>query len=156
PGELVATEPLPCPRISRAQWQLSRTRGGILVENVGACATLHEGRTVARAEVAPGDIIALQNELLFLCVERGLRAATLHAALGAPHHFGEPDRFGLVGESSLMWQLRSQIMTIARQPFHVLILAASGSGKELVARAIHAQSSRGRRAMVARNAATIP
>jgi len=38
----------------------------------------------------------------------------------------------------------------------VLLLGESGSGKELVARALHKRSARGRRSMVCRNAATFP
>src|ERR1700733_9751413 len=54
PGALVATGPLECPRISRAQIRLSQAEGsGILVENLGSCALVHQGREVASAEVAP-------------------------------------------------------------------------------------------------------
>jgi two-component system nitrogen regulation response regulator GlnG/two-component system response regulator HydG len=73
-----------------------------------------------------------------------------------PQAFGEPDAFGLVGESPAMWELRHRIVAVARQPFHVLVLGPSGAGKELVARAIHARSPRGAAPMVCRNAATIP
>jgi two-component system nitrogen regulation response regulator GlnG/two-component system response regulator HydG len=45
---------------------------------------------------------------------------------------------------------------VARRSSHVLVTGESGAGKELVARAIHALSSRRARPLVARNAATIP
>jgi hypothetical protein len=45
---------------------------------------------------------------------------------------------------------------IARREGHVLLLGPSGSGKELAAQAIHAQSDRAGRKLVARNAATFP
>jgi DNA-binding NtrC family response regulator len=70
--------------------------------------------------------------------------------------FGGPDVIGLVGESPVAWDLRHRIAAIARQPFHVAILGPSGSGKELVAQAIHARSARSRKPIVSRNAATIP
>jgi hypothetical protein len=72
------------------------------------------------------------------------------------HPFGDADLFGLVGESSSMWDLRRQVALMAGQGTHVLILGASGTGRELVARAIHARSSRRNRPMISRNAATFP
>ncbi|MDC0742810.1 sigma 54-interacting transcriptional regulator [Polyangium sp. rjm3] len=62
----------------------------------------------------------------------------------------------MVGESPILWDLRHRIAAVARHHAHVLILGESGSGKELVAGAIHARSARGRRPLVSRNAATIP
>src|SRR6185312_4343652 len=125
------------------------------VENVGSCPLVHAGREVTRAEVRPGDTIALKNEILFLCVRRAPLAPHLAGAV-ASHAFGRPDPFGIVGESPAIWDLRQRIVAMARQPFHVLILGESGSGKELVAQAIHARSDRAARPMVSRNAATIP
>jgi two-component system nitrogen regulation response regulator GlnG/two-component system response regulator HydG len=45
---------------------------------------------------------------------------------------------------------------VAPRDGHVLLLGESGTGKELVAQGIHALSSRGRRPIVARNAAVFP
>ncbi len=158
PGTRGRPSPLACPRISREQLRLSPSPGGgILVENVGGCPLVHKGREVRHAEVAPGDTLSLRHELLFLCVRRAPVAPASSSDLAVPDHpFGEPDAFGMVGESPAMWDLRHRIVALARQPFHVLILGASGSGKELVAQAIHAQSARGGRPIVSRNAATIP
>ena len=156
PGALSETGPVECPRISRAQLRLvSSPAGGLLVENLGTCAMLHNGQEVTRAEVNPGDRLALKNELLLLCVARSIREPAA-SELPPPFPFGEADAFGIVGESQPAWDLRLRIFGLARQEFHTLILGESGSGKELVAHAIHAQSARGGRPMVARNATTIP
>ena len=156
PGALVSTGALACPRISRAQLRLSPgAGGGVRVENAGSCALVHEGRKVDAAEVAPGGMVALENELLFLCVRRAQVPPLDDPGLPL-HPFGGPDAFGIVGESPAIWELRQRVVAVARLPFHVLIEGVSGSGKELVAQAIHARSARGRRAMVSRNAATIP
>ena len=158
PGARTAGAPLACPRISRRQLRLSAlSGGGVLVENIGRCSLWHLGREVERAELNEGETFSLHNELLFLCVRRPPMAGAPDEESGFAHHpFGEPDTLGLVGESPLLWNMRRQIATVARQPYHVLVLGPSGSGKELIAQAIHACSPRSRRAMVARNAATIP
>jgi DNA-binding NtrC family response regulator len=61
----------------------------------------------------------------------------------------------LVGQSSAMEQVRQAIVRAAASPFAVLIEGESGSGKELVARAIHAASIRRSRRFCALNCAAI-
>jgi two-component system nitrogen regulation response regulator GlnG/two-component system response regulator HydG len=158
PGAVLPAGPLACPRISRAQLHLwPAPGGGILIENVGSCPLVYRGRDVASAEVAPGETLSLRNELLFLCIRRAPIAPAPSEELAVPvHPFGGPDAAGMVGESAVLWELRHRIVAVARQGFHVLILGESGSGKELVAQAIHARSARSQRRMVSRNAATIP
>jgi DNA-binding NtrC family response regulator len=48
----------------------------------------------------------------------------------------------LIGDSAPMRALRASIIKVAAQPFPVLILGPRGSGKELVAHALHATSGR--------------
>jgi DNA-binding NtrC family response regulator len=62
----------------------------------------------------------------------------------------------MVGESPIAWEVRRRVGLVAPLSGHVLVAGASGTGKELVARAIHAHSSRGRKSLVSRNAATLP
>ncbi|MDB4913032.1 MAG: Response regulator of zinc sigma-54-dependent two-component system [Gemmatimonadetes bacterium] len=47
----------------------------------------------------------------------------------------------LIGESVVMREMRDLIQAVARTPLPVLVLGPTGSGKELVARAIHAASA---------------
>jgi DNA-binding NtrC family response regulator len=61
----------------------------------------------------------------------------------------------LVGQSAAMDDVRHAIVRAAASPFPVLIEGESGSGKELVARAIHAASMRRARRMCALNCAAI-
>jgi DNA-binding NtrC family response regulator len=79
-----------------------------------------------------------------------------HLPPGSLHPFGEADAHGIVGESPAAWRLRDLVAFVATRPGHVLVRGPSGSGKELVAAAIHQSSSRAGRRMLARNAATIP
>ena len=77
--------------------------------------------------------------------------ALLHqAALGA-----SPLPSALCGVSAAITRLRSQIGKVARTDAPVLIAGESGSGKELAAQAIHAQSARARGPFVPINCGAI-
>jgi Nif-specific regulatory protein len=65
--------------------------------------------------------------------------------------FGE-----LIGDSAGMRELKSKISRVARASGCVLLRGESGSGKELVARAIHKASPRADRPMLCVNCAAIP
>jgi len=62
----------------------------------------------------------------------------------------------LIGESPAMQALRAQIARLARSQAPIAINGESGSGKELAAREIHAQSARAGKAFVAVNCGAIP
>jgi transcriptional regulator with PAS, ATPase and Fis domain len=68
----------------------------------------------------------------------------------------EPGRFGLIGRSPTMRELYFSIERVAQVDIPVLILGETGTGKELVARAIHAASERASGRFVALNCAAIP
>jgi two-component system nitrogen regulation response regulator NtrX len=61
----------------------------------------------------------------------------------------------MIGKSTAMNQLRSQIDRVAPTNSRILIRGASGSGKELVARVLHAKSQRADRPFVVLNAAAM-
>ncbi|HKT35466.1 MAG TPA: sigma-54 dependent transcriptional regulator [Nitrospira sp.] len=65
-------------------------------------------------------------------------------------------KFELVGQSPAMQQLRQLIETAGPTNSRVLVGGENGTGKELVARAIHLQSARAERPFVAVNCAAIP
>jgi DNA-binding NtrC family response regulator len=62
----------------------------------------------------------------------------------------------LIGQSIPMQQLQQRITQVAPTEATVLILGESGSGKELVARQVHAQSRRAEATFLALNCAAIP
>jgi DNA-binding NtrC family response regulator len=62
---------------------------------------------------------------------------------------------GLIGDSPPIRKLREQIVQYARSPFSVLIEGESGSGKELVASALHRLSERAGKPFLALNCAAI-
>jgi two-component system, NtrC family, response regulator HydG len=151
-NELLA--PLRSEGLSRSQL-LIRPLGAELLEvtNLGRRKVLMNGAAADRHEVRPGDILEIGSRLALLCSMRPSRLGGSVASAG--HTFGQADENGLVGESPAIWQLRSDIAFAARRAGHVLILGATGTGKELVAGALHVLSTRPG-TLVSRNAATLP
>ncbi|UCE03609.1 MAG: sigma-54-dependent Fis family transcriptional regulator [Candidatus Latescibacterota bacterium] len=62
----------------------------------------------------------------------------------------------LLGESAGIRRVREQVALCAKTPGRVLITGETGTGKEVVARAIHSQSDRRRGPWVAVNCAAVP
>jgi DNA-binding NtrC family response regulator len=73
----------------------------------------------------------------------------------APHGAIEPD-LGLAGTSRYMQELRQDIMRVAGGDFPVLIRGDSGTGKDVIAYAIHRCGKRKARPLVVLNCAAIP
>ena len=109
------------------------------------------GRDVIRELLDAGvtDIIAEPDELSITLALR--RVASLPRRGNAP-----ATAQTLVGDGAAMQRLRATIRTIAPTRTTVLVLGETGTGKELVARAIHAASLRADHKFVAFNCAAIP
>ncbi|HZS29178.1 MAG TPA: sigma 54-interacting transcriptional regulator [Candidatus Angelobacter sp.] len=69
---------------------------------------------------------------------------------------GEMDFEGIVGQSSALRHVLSMVETVAPSDSTVLLLGETGTGKELIARAIHERSRRKDRTFVKLNCAAIP
>ncbi len=141
---------------------------------------------IANADLPSGDGIALRSLCgdlpLILFTENGsVRRAVEAMQLGACDYLAtpfEPDELvaaldrcihrseftrgppfpstRMIGDCPEMLELSRRIDAIAGAQTSLLILGESGSGKELVARAVHAASPRRARAMISCNCATIP
>ncbi len=145
---------LASPRVSRVQLAVgARGDERIALENVGRLRMMLNGVDTTRDIASVGDVIELGSQLVLRVVQRRV-APSRSSAPTFP--FGDADPHGIVGESEAAWALREAIAFVARRPGHVLVTGPSGTGKELVARAIHASSSRATLPLMARNAATFP
>jgi formate hydrogenlyase transcriptional activator len=69
---------------------------------------------------------------------------------------GEMDFEGIVGQSSSLRHVLNLVETVAPSDSTVLLLGETGTGKELIARAIHERSRRKERTFVKLNCAAIP
>ena len=98
----------------------------------------------ARQKAAFDEINSLKEQLE---QERDYLRDEVNVAL----HYGE-----IVGESQALKRTLAQVSAVASTPANVLILGESGVGKELIARAIHAQSGRADKPLVKVNCASIP
>jgi len=98
---------------------------------------------ITRAHLERGVVIELAGRVALL----------LHLAPPVPR---DRDHLGLIGCSHAIIRLREQIRSVAASGVNVLLRGETGSGKELVACAIHDLSERSSGPHVAVNMATIP
>ncbi|MFL6710384.1 MAG: sigma-54-dependent transcriptional regulator [Massilia sp.] len=93
---------------------------------------------------------------LRVMVRSALRLAPASEAGSVARTAGGSNGSRLIGDSSAMQGLRAQIGRLARSMAPIAISGESGSGKELAAREIHAQSARNARPFIAVNCGAIP
>lgn len=100
------------------------------------------GRMIDGDAVRAGDVIRLGDSVLVV-------------GRGRPAGEAEASDLGLVGRAPVIAGLREMLRKVAPSALSVLIVGATGTGKELVAKAIHAESGR-RGELVAVNCAALP
>ena len=96
------------------------------------------------AEMGAWDFLTkpIDPDMLRFIVARALRKARLDAELAALRTEQAADDLGLVGQAPATVQLRALVRRVAQTTVSVLVLGPTGTGKELVARALHACSAR--------------
>jgi formate hydrogenlyase transcriptional activator len=107
-------------------------------------------------EVAKQIAIAVENSLAFRQVVDRANKLTeekvyLQDEIRSEYNFEE-----IIGESAALKGILEQVQTVAPTDSTVLILGETGTGKELIARAIHNLSSRREQTLVKVNCAAIP
>jgi len=143
-------EPLADVRVSRTPIQLiPRADGGVEVwpGREGMRYTL-DGQPGVGGDRLDADALARGVRLAFgrdgalALLESGLRAAD------APRH-------GLVGPSATLTRARTDIDHLGPRPFPVLVSGPTGTGKEVVSKALHATSLRSKQRLLAINMAAL-
>jgi len=94
-------------------------------------------------------------EKILVSVRNALRQAALEEENRELRHQSDA-RFDMIGTTPVMRQLYDQILRAAPTQARVLILGENGTGKELVARALHRNSQRAEGPFVRVNCAAIP
>jgi len=97
----------------------------------------------------------LDTDRLLLTVRNALAHAELVGENARLRQAAE-DRYAMVGDSPALQEVRELIEKVGPTSARVLITGENGTGKELVARAIHAASPRRDRPLVEVNCAAIP
>ena len=135
-----------------------RSAGG----TVGAIYVEHPGRAGAFLDSDKEALEVLADQAA-IAVDRMLREESLATELNASRRelavarrATRRDTTQLLGDSPVMRDLRAQIQKLAPLELPVLILGETGSGKELVARALHDQGVRARGPFVAENCSALP
>ena len=96
------------------------------------------------AELGAWDFLTkpIYPDMLRFVVARALRKSRLDAELRALRIAAAADDLGLAGPSAPMTALRAMVRRVGPTGVSVLVLGPTGTGKELVARALHACSRR--------------
>jgi two-component system, NtrC family, nitrogen regulation response regulator NtrX len=97
----------------------------------------------------------LSTDKILITIENGLKLARLHRENQELRRRAEGD-FEMIGHSPVMRQIFEVIRKTAPARGGVLITGPSGTGKELVARALHQHSKRSAAPFVKTNCAAIP
>jgi two-component system nitrogen regulation response regulator NtrX len=96
----------------------------------------------------------ISSDKLLLTVENALRLVRLEAENTAlRRHVG---RHEIVWKSAAMQRVMAQVDRVAHADSRVCILGETGTGKELVARAVHERSARRDRSFITVNCAAVP
>lgn len=146
-----APRPLGDPHLSRRPFKITPTdAGGLLVDASGTSTLLLlDGELMATQRRIPAERLA-EGSILLLARRIAL---VLHTLPLRPPATCAPE---LLGESGAMTQVRREIERVADLAFPVLLRGETGTGKELVARAIHEAGPRRARPYLALNVGAVP
>jgi two-component system nitrogen regulation response regulator GlnG len=155
PGALTG-RPLSDPFLSRSPLRLEPLADGAVRLHLDGSRTrvtidgepAAESRTLSAAEMDEGAVLVLADRVTLLLQRRP-------APLPAPFP-GTGRGFGLLGESAGMEAVRQAVSRVAALPTAVLLRGETGTGKEVVARALHEHSPRSGGPFVSVNLAALP
>ena len=136
----------PVPMAGGIAVDVSTARTSVTVDG----ARIEGRRAFTFADVRRGVVIQVGRRVVLL-----LHITPLHDAV-EDSMWQEDHDFGLVGESAELARVRQEIRRLASLDLPVLLRGETGTGKELVARALHEAGERRGRPFVAINMATVP
>jgi two-component system response regulator PilR (NtrC family) len=141
--------------VLRAAKRIDRDVLGIMITAFASTETAVEAMRLGACDYLskPFDIDLLKMKVREKIESRQLRQENvlLKRTLGLSHRFGN-----LIGRSQAMLDVFKMIETVARTNSTILVTGESGTGKDLVAQAIHFHSLRRERPMVALNCGALP
>ena len=174
-GRVIATgEPVIVPRKSESHLLLDRTGRGKSPDTAFLCVPIKIGQEVVGAlsvDTPTKPESELQNDLRLLCIVASMIAQAVklrRAAFEEQERLAEENRRlrgdlgerfrpgNMVGNSHEMREVYQQITQVAPTNATVLICGETGTGKELVAQAIHYNSDRANGPFVRVNCAALP
>ncbi|WP_337881110.1 sigma-54-dependent Fis family transcriptional regulator [Rheinheimera sp.] len=137
---------------------LSSQQHQLLIEQHPLCAFLLVGDNLKVHLAQPNAVGLLTEPFAYASFTQLLRdCQEYHRLLPGQRSQAEQHRFiGMVGQTPAMQQVRFLIQQVAKTDANVLILGDSGTGKEVVARNIHALSNRAGGPFVPLNCGAIP
>jgi two-component system response regulator PilR (NtrC family) len=141
--------------VLRAAKQVDQDILGIMITAFASTETAVEAMRLGACDYLskPFDVDLLKMKVREKIENRQLRQENvlLKRTLGLPHTFA-----GMIGRSGAMLEVFKMIETVARTNSTILLTGESGTGKGLVAQAIHFHSLRRERPMVALNCGAMP
>jgi two-component system nitrogen regulation response regulator GlnG len=129
---------------ARADGAIQLSLGDSRTRTLADGAPVHESAVFSPGDVERGVVLELADRIVLL----------LHTISATP--VPTPERFGLIGESEGIVRIRHEIRRVADLEVPVLLRGETGTGKELVARAIHQASRRHNGPSLFVNVAAIP
>lgn len=117
------------PTLSRRHAVIRLTADGLeIVDEGSANGVFVNGDKIAQATVHAGDTVRLGDTVLLVCCRS--------------RHEERADNMGLIGRSPVIATVRKHVRKIAPSGLSVVVTGPTGTGKEVVARALHEQSGR--------------
>ena len=135
-------------------WNDEEITGVLQVDNRTVVGTFDEGDLEALTVLASQLSLALRNARLYTRLRIAEEAARKEA--GFLKRQERQKRRMIIGESPGMCRVMELVQRVKDTPVPVCILGETGTGKELIARAIHDEGDRRDRLFVAQNMAALP
>ncbi len=134
------------PAVSRFHCEVTRRKGRVLVRDLGSKnGVVLQSVRVTEGEMRVGDAMRLGETVVVLVDEQGEENGRRGEVLP-----------GMVGVSEVMKRMAHTVRLLAPSDLNILVTGETGTGKELVARALHLLSPRREGAFVALNCGSIP